>query len=131
MGIYTPDLTMFQQAFTYTEVYGMNWIIPTILVFLTMIMITRDFNRWKILALPTLLAWKIAGLPTSLVLLIIATILYVQESLNLEVFGNLLTAGTETATKTTGGTLKWITSKLSKKKKPYMDVPLPEGVKLK
>lgn len=126
MGIYTPDLSLFQQAFTYTEVYGMNWVIPSILVFLTLIMITRDYNRWKILALPTLLAWKIAGLPTSIVLLIIATIVYVQESLNLEVFGNFLTATTETSSKT----LSWIASKIPKRKKS-MKVPEPPLPKIR
>lgn len=89
---YTPDLSLFTEAFTQTGIRGLNWIIPVFIIFLTMILITRDPNKWKILLLPTTIAWRVAGLQSHYLLVIIGVILFVQESLSLEILGQVITA---------------------------------------
>lgn len=101
MGIYTPSYELFKQAFTLTPINGVTWIIPMMILIITLILITRKPNHWKILALPTILMYRTIGLnfdPLSYPLIGIAGILFVQESLGMEIMGNVITATSQYTT---------------------------------
>lgn len=88
---------LISNVFTRTTVFGIDWIIPTIVIILTLIIITRDVNKWKTLALPVSAAWYIIGLKTSPVILVGAGLVMIMELISIETLGNLLDTVTEKA----------------------------------
>jgi len=102
---YTPDWSYMTDAFKNTYILGSGWILPLIMTFIVIIMITRDINKWKILMFPFLVLWNIIGIPVNLVIMIFAGLVFVIEALSTEMGGNLLTSITEKITpRTIGGT---------------------------
>lgn len=89
---YTPDITLVQEMFTYARILGQSWIVPTIITFLTMAIITRDVEKWKILAFPVWAGWWIVGVRangiTSFLIFTILAIMFVIELLSTQVIGN-------------------------------------------
>lgn len=73
-----------------TTVFNIEWILSTALIFLTLLIITRDINKWKILAFPTTVMWHIIGIKPSFLMYAITAILFVIEALSLEIIGNLV-----------------------------------------
>lgn len=105
MSEYTPDFSFFSQAFQHTPLAGITWIVPIMVVAITMLLITRDPNKWKVTFLPTLLSWRVIGLETSMIFIGIAVLLFVQESLQMDVIGNIVSA-TSLATTTLKDTVR-------------------------
>lgn len=79
-----------KETFTHTHVFGMSWVISGIAVILTMLLITRDLQKWKTIALPTCVIITLSGLQVSVVLYIIAGIVFAIDLLSLEVSGNIM-----------------------------------------
>lgn len=87
---YLPDFSLFEETFTYAYVLGVEWIIPLMITIVGMLIITRDINKWKIMALPMLILTRIAGIPTNIILLMVAGIIFVIEALSTQTVGNIL-----------------------------------------
>lgn len=89
---YTPDYTIIQEVFTYSRILLQGWIIPLIVTFLSMLLITRDVEKWKILAFPIWAGWWIVGIRgtglTNFIIFTITAILFVIEILSTQVIGN-------------------------------------------
>ena len=89
---YVNGTTAFEEIIANTNILGIEWIITAMIVFLTLLLITRDPNKWKTLALPVTATWYLCGLETSGVFLIIAAIIFSIESFSIDMIGELLTA---------------------------------------
>ena len=89
---WNPNFDLFTEAFTETWVVGTYWVIPLILVFITLLIITRDFEKWKILAFPVCVMWTVAGVPISPIILVITAIVCAIEALSIQVIGNKIMA---------------------------------------
>lgn len=90
----SEGLTLFRNAFGNTEILGWYTIIPFIIVFLTMVLITSEPQKWKTLLLPVTWAWWIAGLNTTFILWVIAGILFASEIMTTQLIGEII--GTKT-----------------------------------
>lgn len=88
--LYTPDFTAIKEALTQTWTLGTEWIIPLVIALLVMAVITKDTDKWKILALPVFALERIIGMPVHFILITIAGILFVVETMSTQVVGNLI-----------------------------------------
>lgn len=95
---FTTGLALIKDVFTNTTVFGQLWIIPMLVVILTLVIITRDIKQWKIMALPVMIAWHIIGLKQSMPFFILAVFFFVIELLSTETAGNLLDVAIQHAT---------------------------------
>ena len=96
--LYTPDFTAIKEALTQTWTLGTEWIIPLVIALLVMAVITKNTDKWKILALPVFALERIIGMPVHFILITIEGILFVVETMSTQVVGNLI-----------GTTKKWVT----------------------
>lgn len=87
---YTPDFSAISEAMTETWTLGTEWLIPVALALLVMAVITRDTEKWKILALPLFVLERILGIPVHFVIMSIAGIFFTLEVLSTQVVGNLI-----------------------------------------
>ena len=88
---YTPDFTAIKEAMTQTWSLGAEWVIPIIIGLLVMALITKDIEKWKILALPIFTLQRIMGMPVHFLLMTIAGGLFALEVLSTQTIGNILT----------------------------------------
>ena len=81
---YNPDFNFLQDIFSETTFMGLQWIIPMVLTFLGIVMITRNIEKWKILLLPMAVTMRIMGVMqntgASILILAIGVILFVIET---------------------------------------------------
>jgi len=91
MGI-EQGFEIFSNSFIDTNIFDVSWIISIIFVFLTLLLITRDINKWKIMALPVTIMWHIVGLEPSFIFYMITAIVFVVEAFSIEIVGNVLEA---------------------------------------
>jgi len=92
---YTADWSYMTDAFQNTYILGSGWLLPSILTFVIMILITKDINKWKVMALPLMVIWIIIGIKVHLAILILAGIIFVIEALSTEMGGSILESITE------------------------------------
>lgn len=76
--------------FSNTELFYVNWAVSLLLVFLTVVMITRDIEKWKSLAFPVALMYTIAGMPISLPIVFVLSLIFVQSAVSMQLIGNLV-----------------------------------------
>ena len=77
-------------VFRNSNIFGVSWIIPIVLVLLTCVAITRDYNKWKTLVLPVATLWSAIGLNINYIILTGGAIMFVGSNLSVEVFGGIL-----------------------------------------
>lgn len=90
---YDPDFSYVQEIFKYTYTFGLAWLVPLALMFLAMLVITRDTEKWKIMAFPmSILFWAMGmnGSAMWLLIMIIAGVIFVIEALSTQVIGNII-----------------------------------------
>lgn len=91
---WTPDLSVFTEAFSQTAVAGWFWAIPLIITFLSMLLITRDVEKWKILFLPVWSGWWIVGVRGNTLMegliFVAGAVLLVIEMFSTQVLGNFI-----------------------------------------
>ena len=75
-NIFTPNMTMFED-YMGTEIAGANWLIGLIMAIFICLLITRNFNRWKILLLPIMISLYTIGMHQSKVIMTLAGMLFV------------------------------------------------------
>ena len=75
-SIFTPSMTMFED-YIGTEIAGANWLIGLIMAIFICLLITRNFNKWKILLLPIMISLYTIGMHQSKVIMTLAGMLFV------------------------------------------------------
>jgi hypothetical protein len=89
MGI-SDGFGLLNSVLTDTIIFNISWILSIIFVFLTLIIITRDVNKWKTLAFPVTILWHIVGITPSFILYIITGLLFIIDALSMQGIGNML-----------------------------------------
>ena len=87
-----PDLA---QSFTHINILGAGWLITAAIIFLTLLLITRDPKTWSKAALPVAIGWHISGLKIPLPVLLIIGILWAVSILGDDIIGQLLSTKTD------------------------------------
>lgn len=72
------------------ELFGIPWMLPLVLVAITMLLITRDIQEWQVLALPVTVFWHIIGVTPHFLWYVVAIIMFVLYLLSLETIGSFL-----------------------------------------
>lgn len=90
------------EMFQNTLVFNLEWLVATIVIIITLVLISRITSNWKILAYPVTIMWDIAGLKPNMLIYIITAILFVINALSLETIGSVLGK----FTKSTGSALR-------------------------
>lgn len=88
----TPDFTLLSNAINNTSVAGMTWIIPLMIVTMSVIMVTRDVEKIKQLYFPMGIAWTIIGVNVGWVTLSISAIVFVISTSSIEILGDVISA---------------------------------------
>lgn len=84
--------TLIASIFTDTRIFGMSWLLAAIIGFLTLPLLTRNTEKWKTLAFPVFLGWSSVGLVNSQIVLYILALVYLINTISLEVIGSIATA---------------------------------------
>jgi hypothetical protein len=84
-----------------TTIFNISWIISLIFVFFTLLIITRDVNKWKSLAFPVTILWHIVGITPSFLFYILTGMIFVIDALSLQAIGNVLGAVVNTTKEAT------------------------------
>lgn len=88
----TTAFEMIADTFIHTNVFGVEYIIPFVIVVMTLVLITRNIYKWSILAFPVLVGWHVIGLRNSIILYVLSGIAFVISSMSTEVIGSMATA---------------------------------------
>lgn len=86
----TAAYTLLKESLTQTTVFGIEWIVPTIALIILLTIITRDVNKWKILAFPSSIILHILGLKQSYIIMMILAIVMGVEAVSLQTIGNII-----------------------------------------
>lgn len=86
----TLDPSFLLNIINNTEIFGITWIIPTVIVIFSVVMITRDMEDMKSLFLPVMVGYNIIGVEQSLLFIIIAGFIFIQQGLSLDIAGLLV-----------------------------------------
>lgn len=86
----TVGYNLLKDSITNTSVFGLDWILPTFLIVIVCIIITRDINKWKIIAFPTSILLGIAGLWTNPVIIILLGLVFAVETISTQTIGNVI-----------------------------------------
>lgn len=95
-----------------TYIFNISWIISAVLTMLTLLIITKDYNKWKTLAFPVMVGWHISGVTPFILLYMFGAIMFAIESLSVQVISGLLSATTKV--------FKENTEKIRQKQKEYV-----------
>lgn len=91
MNITLGTQTM-QESLNGTNIIGTQWIIPIIIIFLTLLLITRETNRWLYLAFPVSIMWRTAQLKVHMLIIAIAGLFFVTKLIQDDIIGTLAKA---------------------------------------
>lgn len=83
--------------FSGTSFFGADWLLALIIIGLSMLLVTRDLNDWKTLALPMSLMWMLAGLHVNLLIIITTSIFFAIDVLSTKTLGTVLSSVTAAA----------------------------------
>lgn len=86
-----PAFNFITDSFTNIEIFGINDAIGIILVLLTLILITREYKTWSIMALPVMIGWKTAGIPINITIWAAGLISFALSAMQDTTIGDLLT----------------------------------------
>lgn len=80
---------------TVIGVEGTGWLIGIGVVFITVVLLTREVERMGTLMLPVAMGWHLVGLKQSPIFLMITTIVFIINSSSIEILGNVLKSVSE------------------------------------
>lgn len=95
-SIAQAGIDLFGKGVTGVKAFNNGWFLPILVIGLTLLIITRDINKWKRFMLPVTAMWGAGGLLISPVVYIFGAILYVVEMFSIEAVGATLRAATNT-----------------------------------
>lgn len=107
-------LTQLQSLFVDTTILQIDWGISLVLVCLTMLLITRDTQEWKHLALPVTLIYHIMGITPSIIWYMICSIMFAVNTLSIKQISTIITA-TQTITRGIATETKSILGRMAQK----------------
>lgn len=85
------DFGFLKENLIYVELFGQNWLIPLILSFLLVIIITRRPNKWGIVYLPLIIGLRTIGLyfslPVYMAMVTLGGLIFATSSLGTDVIG--------------------------------------------
>jgi len=84
------DFSLLSNISNNTNIAGTDIILGFIFIILSMLLITRDVEKWKILAFPLAIGFTVAGINISPVIVIITAIIFTIEGLSLQVIASLV-----------------------------------------
>lgn len=94
MGLvnYTAEIgtESIKNAFQVNFIQGFEWIPILILTYISILLVTRELQKQKILALPMYLAWGAIGIPTHYIITIILALFYIIETGAVTIIGNVI-----------------------------------------
>lgn len=77
-------------VFNNTYFFGSEYIIQIMIILMTIILVTRQKEDWKIIAFPACTLWMIMGLHINFTIFLITIFLFVMESLSLRTIGEAI-----------------------------------------
>lgn len=83
---------LFETFLADTLPFGSELITSSILVMLTLLIITRDRERWGQIALPVVIGWQVAGIRPHIFLYIITAIIFVVTNLSFRTTATIISA---------------------------------------
>jgi len=94
--------TIMTTVFADTIIFNVTWLISLAITFLSLLILTRDANKWKILAFPVMLMWHIAGVPPNFLIYLVSAIVFAIEAMSLQTIGQIMQIATGTVKRTFG-----------------------------
>lgn len=88
----TQGFELLSSAVTDTFVFNISWLISIVFVFFTLLIITRDTNKWKGLAFPVTILWHVVGITPSFLFYILTGIVFIIDALSINTIGNVISA---------------------------------------
>lgn len=89
MGI-QQGYDLIKAVFLDTVILDISWAISLIFTLLTLLLITKEVDKWKSLAFPVMVLIHIAGIPPFILIYLGSAIIFAIESLSLQTIGSLL-----------------------------------------
>lgn len=86
----TTGFTYIKDIFVDSTFLNLDWIIGLFIVLVTLIIITRDIEKWKLLLFPIVLGWHIVGVHQNLIIFMFSSILFALALFDKEVVGNII-----------------------------------------
>lgn len=83
-------LQAFGSIFQDTTVFGLNWIIALLLTLITLLLISKEPNDWKTIALPVTTLYHAMGITPSFLQYLLASIIFAIEIFSLQTIGNTI-----------------------------------------
>lgn len=90
MSLSNIEFTLFKESFQNVWIFQLDYVISLILVLLSCLLITRDYQKWKTLAFPLTVGWHVVGINQSLLIYTVLGIMFVIENLSLQLLGNVI-----------------------------------------
>lgn len=81
--------TLLNSGFNELILFNVEWIISITVTFLSMLIVTRDVQKWKTLAFPIMLGWHICGLSPFFFAYLISAIVFAIEGISLSALGQV------------------------------------------
>lgn len=92
---YTSGIPDLAESFTHLNILGAGWLITAIVIFLTLLLISRDPKDWEKLTLPVSIGWYMSGLKLPLPIILITGIIWAVSILGDNLIGQILTSRTD------------------------------------
>lgn len=77
-------------VFQNTYIFNTSWIISLIVTSITLMILTRDPEKWKEMWFPVTVLWHIAGITPFILVYVISAVLFVIEGLSIQTIGELV-----------------------------------------
>lgn len=86
----TVAYSLLKESIVNTSPFGLDWLLPTFLIIIICVTITRDINKWKIMAFPVSILLGIIGLWTAPVIIILLALVFAVETISTQTIGNVI-----------------------------------------
>lgn len=81
---------LIRETFTQTNIFGVEWILTAIITFIVILLIAgKNIGDYKVLILPVTISLHIVGLTPNLLQYIIGILVFVMDTISLEILGNI------------------------------------------
>lgn len=87
--------TLFKTVFENSVYFNIEWLMSLVLTGLTLLILTRDTQKWAQWAFPVMVMWHIAGISPFIVIYIASAIAFGISTLSLQTISALLNTTTE------------------------------------
>lgn len=78
-------------AFENTMVFNIGWIISLAITAISLVLITRNSQKWRILAFPVMLGWHVAGIAPNFIIYLASALMFAIEGISIQTLGDIIT----------------------------------------